>query len=171
MFLRCWHCRANMKTKGEEILRWTAIAVFGGFGAWVLLYGGYSVIIRSNVNWPAAFFPLGFLVLLASPFLAVAYICFRRQYRELFSVLGVVGAIVVFEVLISMPFHWHVLDSLAGLTEKSPVFAFLGLPVSLLCLFAPFYGATWFYRFCHRLAQPPILQSSEPPVIGAARGS
>jgi len=157
-----------MKTNWKEIVRWAAVAVFGGFGIWTLLYGGYSIIIHNDGNWFGSLFVLGFLNLFAAPFVAVAYICFRRQYRELFNVLAAVGAYIVFGVLISLPNHWHVTE-LYRLTDKSPWLIFLALPVSFLCLFAPFYSATWFYRYCHRLAQPPTPPSSEPPVFGAER--
>jgi hypothetical protein len=159
-----------MQANGKEILRWTAIAVFGGFAVWLLAYSDYYVIKHSDGDWFGTFFALGFSGLCAAPFVAVAYICFRRQYRELFSVLGVVGAIVVFGVLTSLPNHWHVNEFFVRRIDQSPAFAFLGLPVSLLCLFAPFYGATWFYRYCHRLAQHPTPQSCEPPVIDAVHG-
>jgi hypothetical protein len=160
-----------MKANGKEILRWTAIAVFGGLGVWMLLVGLPAVVSFNDGNWFGAFFVLGFLVSCATPCFAVAYICFRRRYRELFNVLGAVGAIIIFGVLILLPNHWHVNEFFVRRALENPLFAFSGLVVSLLCLFVPFYGATWFYRFCHRLAQHRSPQSGEPTVIGSPRSS
>jgi hypothetical protein len=158
-----------MTANGKEILRWTAIAVFGGLAVWLLSYSDYYVIKYSDGDWFGSFFLLGFTGLCAVPFVAVAYICYHRQYRELFNVLGAVGAIVVFGVLISLPNHWHVDEFWIRRVDQSPWLAFLAFPVSLLCLFVPFYGATWFYRYGHRLALPPTLPSSEPPIFSVER--
>ena len=97
-------------------------------------------------SWLGLIFPLGFLVLFTAPFYIVAYICFRRQYRELFRVLGVVGAIVVSGVLISLPRHLHLFEYLDRHRREMPWLCFVDLPVSLVCLFGPFYAAAWVLR-------------------------
>lgn len=157
-----------MKTQPKEILRWIAIAVFGGFGVWASGSGSYQVITHADGHWVGSLFALGFLVLFATPFYVVAYICFRRRYRELFTVLGVVAAIVVFGVLISLPRHLHVYEFFDRHQRDMPWIVFLGLPVSLVCLFGPFYAAAWVLRLCRRLAQRPTMRSSELPSAGAA---
>jgi hypothetical protein len=160
----------DVKAQRKEILRWIAIIVFGGFGIWTSASGSYHVITHIDNDWFGSLFALGFLALFAAPFYVVAYICLRRHYRALFDVLGAVGAIVVFGVLIELPNHWHVNEFFVRRINESQWFAFLGLPVSLLCLFVPFYGASWFLRYCHRLAQRPTPRSNGPPVTGAFRG-
>ncbi|MGA2871359.1 MAG: hypothetical protein ABSF34_19630 [Verrucomicrobiota bacterium] len=99
------------------------------------------------------------------PFYIVAYYCVRREYRKIFHVLGVVGAVVVCGVLMDLPFRRPVMDFFVNHTEEYPWLVFLGLPVSLLFLFGPFYAAGWFYRLCNRLAQPRAgegLESLKP---------
>jgi hypothetical protein len=95
-----------MKANGKEILRWTAIGAFGGLGVWTLLVGLPAVNAFNNGNWFGTFFVLGFLVFCTTPCFAVAYICFRRKYRELFNILGAVGAIII--LLITLPNCWPV---------------------------------------------------------------
>ena len=157
-----------MKANAKEILRWTAIAIFGGFGIWALVSGGYPVITHIKGDWLDALFALAFVALFATPFLVVAYVCLRRQYRELFTVLGVVGAIVVFGVLVALPHRLHILDFFVRHGEDLPWVAGLGLPVSLIFLVTPFYAAAWVLRVCCRLAQRPNKRSSEPPPANAA---
>ena len=159
-----------MKTSTKEIIRWIAVTAFGGFGIWALVASSYSILTHSKGDWLQAIFPLCFTVLFAAPFLVVASICFRRHYRELFSVLGVVGAVVVFGVLMSLPHRLHVFDFFRRHEEDLPWVVVLGLPVSLICLFGPFYAAAWVLRLCRRLAQRPSIRSSEPPPAGAVGG-
>jgi len=143
----------GMKTQTKEIFRWIAIAAFGGFGVWAFIYGSYDVITRADGHWVGALVTLGFLGLFAIPFYLVAYICFRRQYRELFRVLGVVASIVVFSELFAIQRQLHVFDYFDRHLREMPWLCILGIPVSLVCLFGPFYAAQWVLRFCIRLAQ------------------
>ena len=150
-----------MKTNIKEILRWLAIAAFGGFGIWILVYSNYHVITHSKGDWLTAIFPLAFVVLFALPFFVVAYICFRRRYRQLYSVLGVVVAIVVLGVLMSLPHRWHIIEFFIRHEQNLPWLPILELPVSLICLFVPFYAAVWVSRVCFRLAQGPTIRGSQ----------
>jgi hypothetical protein len=95
----------TIKTRAQEILRWGAIAASGGFAAWMLVEAGRCGvgIHRRGVLDASGVMMLMDPVLVALPFLAVAYICFRRQYRKLFLVLGVVGCIAVFCELFMLP--------------------------------------------------------------------
>ena len=104
------------------------------------------------------FFFLLFPMLVAAPFLAIAYICLRRQYRKLFLVLGVVGAIAVFGLLMALPdqmgiteYVHHNLDTIDKMRAHRWL-DFLAGPFFLLCLFGPIYAAAWFYRLCRYLA-------------------
>jgi hypothetical protein len=147
----------NMKMCMENIVRWGAIVGCGGYGAWQLFDGRYGVM-RWNGDWLGAFVLAIDHALIASPFLAVAYLCLCRQYRKLFLVVGVVGAIVLFGALMALP-EWlgieqyfrDNLDSIDKMRAR-PWLDFIAGPFFLLCLFGPIFAAAWFYRFCHRLA-------------------
>lgn len=157
-----------MKTDGKEILRWITIAAFGGFGIWALIDGTYHVVTHSQGHWAGAVFPMVVLVLFVTPFLIVAKIVYRRTYRELFRVLGVVGAIIVLGTFASLLDRSHVLfDFLYRHADDSPWLPLLGFPLSLLCLFAPMYASAWVWRVCRGLANRPDAPSSQPPPNGA----
>jgi hypothetical protein len=146
-----------MKTLAREILRWGVIAACGAYGLWQLLDAGYRGIgMLWRGYWSGALFVLIFSVLVAAPFLAVAYICLRRQYRKLFLVLGVIGAIAVFGECMALPDQLGLYQLMDHRIHEDHAFAFLGLPMTLLCLFGPAYAAAWFYRLCHRLAYPEM---------------
>ena len=109
---------ANPKTLAKEALRWLTIIAAGGFGLWQLA-DAISHAIR--VQWTGdatngfSVFFLLISLLMAAPFLAVAYFCLRRQYRKLFLVLGVVGGVVIFAELHALPdqlgvFQFHMAD-------------------------------------------------------------
>jgi hypothetical protein len=146
-----------MKRYQGEIVRWAVIAVCGGYGTWELCYGRYGVLWW-NGDWPSTLFLFGLHLLIAGPFLAVAYFCLRRQYRKLFLVLGVVGAVVLFGTLLMLPdrlgigkyFHYNVatIDQM----HARPWLPFVALLYHLLSLFGPIVLAAWFYRLCHRWA-------------------
>ena len=148
----------QMKTPAKEILRWCIIAASGGYGAWQLVYAGWRTATRWQGGWFDVFFFLLFPMLVAAPFLAIAYICLRRQYRNLFLVLGVVGAVALFGLLMALPDHLgieryfhdnvHDIDTM----RAHPWLDFLAGPFFLLCLFGPIYAAAWFYRLCRYLA-------------------
>jgi uncharacterized membrane protein len=69
--------------------------------------GLYNTAMHFDGSWFGLIFTLSFLVFFPAPFYIVAYICFRRRYRELYSVLGVIGAFVVFVMLMSLPRQLH----------------------------------------------------------------
>ncbi len=142
-----------MKTYIQEVLRWATIAVFGGFGAWVLYTGGQCVVRNWDDGWFSTLFVIFISLLISLPFLAVAYLCLQRQYRKIFLVVGIVGGILVFSVLISLPewFGYH--EYLRNHREPgNPWIGILGLPLSILFLFGPIYAAAWFFRLCYYLA-------------------
>jgi len=143
-----------MKTDAKEILRWSAIVAFGGFGIWQTISGSHHVLTHPQGGGIETSLALGFIALVCTPFYIVAYICFRRHYRKLFDVLTVVGAVLVFGLLTTLPREWHIPEFFM---QRGPWFglrAFLSLPVSLLWLFGPFYAAAWVFRRCHRMAEP-----------------
>jgi hypothetical protein len=148
-----------MKTNAKEILRWIALAAFGGFGVWLTIYGCYCVFTHPQGGWIATGLAFDILALFCAPFYVVAYICFRRRYRKLFNVLAVAGAIVVYCILSSLPRHlriqeFYVVDPRSLDGPWSAFRALLGLAVSLLCILVPYCGALWIYRRCRRIAEP-----------------
>jgi hypothetical protein len=148
---------ANTKTFFKEILRLSVIAVSGGYGLWQLIDAGRRAVgMRWSGDWSDI---LGFVVVLmpllvAAPFLAVSYICLRRQYRKLLIVLGVVGCFALFVELSALPEQLGMFQFLDRHIHDNHEYAFLGLPLGLLVLFGPIYAAAWFYRLCHRFAYP-----------------
>ena len=146
-----------MKTRAKEIVRWAVIVASGGCGLWLLAEAARACF---HVRWRGEWFDLFIFstlflfVLAATAPLSIAYICFRRQYRRLYLVLGVVGAVIVFGECMSLPDQLGIYRIAGHPPHENPVFAVLGLPLALLFLFGPAYAAAWFYRICHRLAYP-----------------
>jgi len=137
----------------KEILRWLAIALFGGLALFLSIGLSYEIITHLPIDWIMALV-LAFVILIISQFYRVAYICFRRQYRQLFKVAGVIGAIVVFGEIQSLLRRWHL--ELHPIEPSDSLLAALGhLFVDLLITLGPLFVAAWLYRFCDRLAKPP----------------
>jgi hypothetical protein len=141
-----------MKPLAKEILRWAAIVASGGCGLWILAPTGLSVL-RWNGGW-FSFLILFLSLVFAAPCFAVACICWRRQYRKLFMVLGVVGSIAVFGECLLLPGQFGIYEFFGSHARENPAIGILGLPLSLLFLFGPAYAAGWFFDLCHRLAYP-----------------
>jgi threonine/homoserine efflux transporter RhtA len=93
-----------------------------------------------------------FLTVFSAPFLWVAYICFREKYHRLVTVFAAIGAVVICGMLISLPERLGIQDFFFHEVLDHPWLIIIDLPLSLICLFWPFWAAAWFFRFCHRLA-------------------
>ena len=142
-----------MKTLAKELLRWIAIFAGGGYGVRQLIYA-VRHILQSNGDWPGLMFVLIVDLAVASPLLAVAYFCLRRQYRKLFVVVGIVGSLAVFAELSILPEQLGMFEFMERCVRQSHDWAILGMPLALLMLFGPIFAAAWFYRLCLRLAYP-----------------
>jgi hypothetical protein len=135
----------------KELLRWIAALTFGGLGIYALVE-----MLPSLKRWDGGMLHLAVIIwmlcLCVVVPLMLAYTIFRRRFHEVCSVLAMLGAILVWSVLIDLPrrLHWH--EWFSGSLMDSPILVFPSLGLSLLFLFGPFYGAAWFYRFCMRLA-------------------
>jgi hypothetical protein len=148
----------QMKTFAKGLLHWCVIVACSGLGVWQLVDAVWRITTRWEGGWLDVFFMLVFPVIVAIPLLAIAYICMRRQYRKLFLVLGVVGAVAVCGLLMALPdwlgiekyFH----DNLQSVDKMRarPWLDMLAGPFYLICLFGPIFAAAWFYRLCRRLA-------------------
>ncbi len=141
-----------MKTYIQEILRWATIAVFGGFGAWVLYTGGQGVVRNWDGGWFSTLFVIIISLLISLPFLAVAYFCLQRQYRKIFLVVGIVGGIFVYGVLISLPEKFGWFEFIDRHQPGNLGVSLLALPLVILFIFGPIYAAAWFFRLCRYLA-------------------
>lgn len=148
-----------MRIPAKEILRWVVIAAAGGCGLWQLVEAGRGVT-RGNGSWFGSVVMLIVSLAIAAPFLAVAYICFRRHYRQLFLVLGVVGCILIFAELSALPERSGICEFVSRRIDEHHEYAFLGLPLALLLFFVPIYAAAGCYRLCHRLAYPGTAKKS-----------
>jgi hypothetical protein len=155
----------HLTTLAKEMLRWVVIVASGGYGLWQLIYAGRGVM-RWTGDWLALAFTLVFPLLVAAPFLAVAYICLRRQYRKLFLVLGVIGCIVVFAGLSALFEQLGMFQFMDRQEHENRGLAFLFLPLVLLSLFGPIYAAAWFFRLCRRLAYPEMGKKPKTRATG-----
>lgn len=142
-----------MKTYLQEILRWAAIVAFGGFGLWMLISMAYPLFTNRSGSAFRVFFMTLYFLVISLPSFAVVYYCFRREYRKIFLIVGLIGGIAVFAVLLRLPdwlgFHEYILN------HKNPNetwIGILGLPLGLLFLFGPIFAAAWFFRLCRYLA-------------------
>ena len=141
-----------MKTHIQEVLRWATTAVFGGFGVWRLYTGGQGVVRNWDGGWFSTLFVIIFTLLISLPFLAVAYFCLQRQYRKIFLVVGIVGGIFVYGVLISLPEKFGWFELIDRHVPGNLGVSLLVLPLVILFIFGPIYAAAWFFRFCRYLA-------------------
>ncbi|MCE5269528.1 MAG: hypothetical protein LLG00_16755 [Planctomycetaceae bacterium] len=149
-----------MKRCVQEVARWIAIAVFGGLGLWLLSPVSYDIVQLCRGNIVASLLAIAFSALLASPFLAAAYLCYRRRYRKLFLVLGVVGCFAVYALLMALPAQLGLSEYVVHHHRDHPWIGLLGLPAGLLLLFGPIYAAAWFYRVCSALAYDEPIGNS-----------
>jgi hypothetical protein len=127
-------CMDHLKKHASEILRWSAVALFGEFGVWQLSEIRRDVVAGWNGNLSGALFGLIFSAVIAAPLLAVAYICFRRQYRSLFILLGILGSILVYVEVVSLPFQLGLFGYFDRHAHDSPLVAVLGLPLGLVLI-------------------------------------
>jgi hypothetical protein len=139
--------------KAKEALRWTAILGFAAFGFYHLVEC-LRVLFRSFAegDWAWAIFALFLTAVIAGVPLAISFFAFRREYRHLTIVVAVVAAFCVGGTLISLPSRFGIQEFVFQHTRETPWLIIIALPLSLLCLFGPFYAAAWFFRLCLRLA-------------------
>ena len=149
-----------MDTKFKECLRWAAVVLFGGVGLRILFYDFLGTVLRRHdIGTSMLLICLLLGVSLSAPFLGAAWFCFRRQYHCLITVfaamaaLGVFGALMWLSKVLLSALNEGLFSRPGGTSWPGLV---LGLPVSLLCLFVPFYAAErfflWFESRCHRVA-------------------
>jgi putative effector of murein hydrolase LrgA (UPF0299 family) len=140
------------KMKPKEIARWAAVLAFGGFGLWNV---SDSVALLSRTvaerDWVMVIFDLTFTGVFIGLPLLISYFAFRRQYRRITAVVAAIAALVVGSILISIPSKVGLHEFMTQHLQEEPWLVLIALPLSLLCLFGPFYAAGWFYRFCLRL--------------------
>lgn len=140
-----------MNNVAKELLRCTAIAVAGALLVWVLV-DIVRFFLNPNVRWIEVVWTLPLFSLVALPLLAIIRFCYRREYRKLYLVVGAVGSLVIFALLIILPVEVGLYEHLAHLAQRNPAFGFLFLPASLLFLFGPAYAAGAFFSICQSSA-------------------
>ena len=128
-----------MKGWTKEILRWVGVIVPGGYGIWGFMSSGAHVV-RINESWGIKPFALIFLAAIYSPFLAFAYICLRRHYRDLLIVFGALLAIGVCFLLDDLPHRLNVIDYSVGLIQKDPSWIIVFFPLSIVMLVGAILG-------------------------------
>ena len=133
----------------ENLLRWAAVLLCGGLGLWTL-GAGFQWLFQSSGGFGRICIGLAVL-LLASPWLCIAYFCVRRRYDGVVTVLASIGSLVVFFVVVALSTWLGSLEWLRKLNAL-PWLGILGLVVGVIGLFAPFYAMLWFFDACHRWA-------------------
>ena len=129
-----------------KILRWLVISGFGGYGIYLLINGILHVLPKPEVHWAFFwFFMLPFMFVFSGLFIAVAYFVLRRQYGRLGKLVSVFAAFVVFSFLLSLPNRLDLPERLYAWVD-SPWANLIVLPLMLILLLFPFYGAGWVYR-------------------------
>ncbi len=144
-----------MNNVTKESFRWVIVFGCGGFGIYGFLTSLYFMFSRPDADW---FFVLAFvptLLLAFGPFVLTAYFCWRRHYRDIFTMLSGVLAIMVFLILASLPKrigfdHW--LYSAAENDLEHLWLLLVMLVADLSCLIVPFYAAWKVFRFGVHLA-------------------
>lgn len=158
-----------MKVRAEEIVRWATILVCAAGSAWQLAASRNALMGRDS-DWLTMLFQFSVHTMLAGPFLAAIYFCFRREYRKLFLVLGAVGAIFLFCIFTALPERLGInryfesdLNNIGGIRIRS-WFSVLTGPYYVLAMFGPIIVAAWFYRVCRYLAYHKlhVLKEDEP---------
>ena len=153
--------------KAKILLRWLAIAGFGGYGIYTLIASLLHVLAQPDVHWAVFwFFLLPFMLVYCGLFIATAYFILRRQYRDLCTLVSALAAVVVFGVLISLPENFGVQERLHDWGKDSPWVILIALPVSLAALFIPFYAARWAYRRGQALLSRYVLEGTQPERSG-----
>lgn len=128
------------------MLRWLAITGFGGYGIYALVVGILQFYVRTEAVRSAFDFLIFVIIQLPSLVsIAISYFTFRRQYRQLFTLLCAVASVVVFCFIMALP-NMLGLRQVLKMWSDSPWILFLELPVGLATLIMPFYGASWAYR-------------------------
>jgi hypothetical protein len=152
---------SNSRTYAKEILRWSGVALFGGFGLWLLFGAWYGVVAVGKVSWFGALFGILCPAVMATPFLAAGYLFLYRQYRKLLVVLGWVGGMAIFFAGISLPEQLGLYKIAHRGNPEIDDYGFLSFPLVLLSLLGPYYAAGWFYRFCHEWAYPGTVEKTQ----------
>lgn len=172
MFCAIWASapqrRYSMTGKIKNLLRQLIAVGLAGVGIFSLAVILVSAL-QSNGDW----FTLGLLAVMAFLLVLIpcgmGYLVYQRRYHELCSVLAMLASIAMFFILSSLPrrFGWY-----SGLDwlDQTTALGFLGIWMSLLLLFGPFFAAAWFYGMCIRLTDR-YLRASRPrqwPTVNAA---
>jgi len=132
----------------KAILRWLAIAGFGGYGGYTLVHGIVYLLSRQDVHWAEFwFFLLPFMLLYCGLFLAVAYFILRKEYRHLCTLVSALVTMVAFDLTFLLLERLSLHEPLAAWSgTHAPWAALIALPLMLGSLFIPFFAARWTYR-------------------------
>ena len=164
----------------KAIVRWLGVVGLGGFAAWMTVSVLYGIWSRFDGEWLAPLFVLTAFATCIFPLYATAYICYRRRYRQLYRVVGLVAAMIVFDVsmLLSRQLQqwWderYLRPELNDPLHITPWVHVVGLPLALACLLVPFWAAARTYRLFERFTKEPAegapTAAPEHGSVGIAR--
>jgi len=147
----------------KNLLRWLAIAGFGGYGIYTLADGMLHGFAKPGVHWAVFwFFILPFMLVYCGLFIAVAYFVLRRQYRHLVTLISGIAAVVVCSVLLSLPRWFGIYESCSDWSKYSPWVNIIALPISFAALLIPFYAAGWAYRRVQAFLSKHVHENAKP---------
>ena len=133
-----------------EIIRWSAIALSASLGC----YGIYAVVstaARSPMSWFLSLFLTLFGGMIVCVPLATSFLLSRRRYHSLASMWIGIAAVFVYFATSNLLRHLHLDDMFIARMRDIPLWSFVALPISVFTLILPFFAASRFMRFAHRM--------------------
>ena len=157
--------------KCSDLFRWIVIAAFGGCGLKSLaaICGAFLATFQAHHD-PVSLFSVVLDGVFAFVCIPVSLFAFLRKDRLVAIVLFGVAALMVFALLLSLPRQigiWEWLSS-RGPGQEEWIMV-IGLPVAILSLYGPIYGAAWFFRLFLRATDRSVFRSPSTRALPKGR--
>lgn len=140
-----------MKDNLKQILRWLTIAIFGGIGVYVVVASLWNLYTHFNHEWFHILLMLLLTFICSLIPLSIADCIYRRAYLQLITLSATVGSILVWGLLMRLSSS-GIQKYLSEHLLRNYGVDILGLPLSLLFLFGPFYAAFKFHDLFIKIA-------------------
>ena len=153
-----------MRFDRPVLVRWVFSALFAAIAVSSLSSIAVSAVRSRSDGWGTVAFACAFGLLFSGPFALAAWFCFKRRYRDLFTVGAGVAALVLLCLCFAVPNELGVLDRIGPSAGEESWRPWVTLPLLLVLLFGPFYLAGWFLKVCSRFAVDRIPNGPGDPV-------